>query len=160
MNRINKLFKEKSRDILSVYYTAGYPNLSDTLAIANHLSDSGADLIEIGIPFSDPVADGPTIQESNNIALNNGMTLKILFEQLEDLRKTNDIPVILMGYVNPILQLGLEEFCRQCQKVGIDGLIIPDLPMAEYLRTYKQVFEKYGVKNVFLISPQTADERI
>lgn len=160
MNRINKLFKNKNKDILSVYYTAGFPKLTDTFSIANDLEASGVDMIEIGIPFSDPVADGPTIQESNTIALDNGMTLKLLFEQLVDLRKSNQIPVILMGYVNPILQYGLEDFCKACQKVGVDGLIVPDLPMAEYLRTYKSLFEKYGLRNVFLISPQTTDERI
>ncbi len=160
MNRINKLFQEKTKDILSVYYTAGYPNLGDTMTIANHLEEAGADMIEIGIPFSDPVADGPTIQESNTIALNNGMTLKVLFDQLGELRQTNSTPVILMGYVNPILQYGLEAFCKTCQQVGVDGLIIPDLPMAEYLNTYRELFEAYDLRNVFLISPQTSDERI
>ncbi|MEQ8476510.1 tryptophan synthase subunit alpha [Fulvivirga sp.] len=160
MNRINKLFNEKSSGILSVYYTAGFPKIDDTLAITQHLQRAGADMVEIGIPFSDPVADGPTIQESNQKALNNGMTLKLLFEQLKGLRKSVDIPVILMGYINPVIQFGLEEFCKACQEVGVDGLILPDLPVLEYQEHYQSTFQQYGLKNVFLISPQTSEERI
>jgi tryptophan synthase alpha chain len=160
MNRINKLFQNKKNDILSVYYTAGYPTVNDTLLIARHLEEAGADMIEIGIPFSDPVADGPTIQESNKKALENGMSLKVLFEQLKGLRKQVNIPVILMGYINPVLQYGVEEFCKACKAVGVDGLILPDLPMSEYLKTYKKIFDDYGLKNVFLITPQTSKERV
>lgn len=160
MNRINKLFKDNGKDILSVYYTAGFPNLGDTLTIAQYLEATGTNMLEIGIPFSDPIADGPTIQESNGIALKNGMTLNVLFNQLKELRKTVTIPVILMGYINPILQYGIEGFCKQCKEVSIDGLILPDLPMIEYQQKYKSLFEQYGLRNVFLISPQTSDERI
>ncbi|MEQ9307120.1 MAG: tryptophan synthase subunit alpha, partial [Marinoscillum sp.] len=124
------------------------------------LDSGGADLIEIGLPFSDPVADGPTIQESSTQALKNGMTLKKLFEQLKDLRQHVSVPVLLMGYINPVLQFGFEAFCAQCQAIGIDGLILPDLPMYEYEEHYKDVLEKYGLYNVFLITPQTSDERI
>ncbi|HNP18555.1 MAG TPA: tryptophan synthase subunit alpha [Fulvivirga sp.] len=160
MNRINKLFKEREGDILSVYFTAGYPQLDDTLKIAKSLEEAGADLIEIGMPFSDPVADGPTIQESNKKALDNGMSIKVLFDQLKELRKEVSMPVILMGYINPILQYGVEQFCESCKAVGVDGLIIPDLPIAEYLKTHKTVFDKYDLKNVFLVTPQTSVERI
>ncbi|QSE96159.1 tryptophan synthase subunit alpha [Fulvivirga lutea] len=160
MNRINKLFKDKGKDILSVYYTAGFPNLNDTITVAQSLQQSGADMLEIGIPFSDPIADGPTIQASNNQALKNGMTLSKLFEQLQDLRKSVTIPVILMGYINPILQYGIEDFCKACEQVGVDGLILPDLPMIEYQTKYKALFEQHGLRNVFLISPQTSESRI
>ncbi len=160
MNRINKLFKEKESNILSVYYTAGYPNLSDTLNLAVYLENAGADLIEIGMPYSDPVADGPTIQESNKKALDNGMSLKVLFDQLKGLREQVSIPIILMGYINPILQFGVEDFCIACKSVGIDGLILPDLPLKEYIKNYKDIFTRYGLKNIFLITPQTSDERI
>ncbi|MTI38962.1 tryptophan synthase subunit alpha [Fulvivirga lutimaris] len=160
MNRINKLFNEKSSGILSVYYTAGFPNIDDTLSITQHLQSAGADMVEIGIPFSDPVADGPTIQESNQKALDNGMTLKLLFEQLKGLRESVDIPVILMGYINPVIQFGLKDFCKACQEVGVDGLILPDLPVLEYQEHYQSTFQQYGLKNVFLISPQTSEDRI
>ena len=160
MNRINKLFNDKSSGILSVYYTAGFPKIGDTLSIAENLQAAGADMVEIGIPFSDPVADGPTIQVSNQQALDNGMTLKLLFDQLRDLRKTVDIPVILMGYINPVIQFGVENFCKACQQVGVDGLILPDLPVMEYQEHYLTIFQEYGLKNVFLISPQTSEERI
>ena len=143
-----------------MYYTAGFPNLEDTLDIAKALDAGGADLIEIGLPFSDPVADGPTIQESSTKALANGMTLNKLFSQLQDLREHVEVPVLLMGYINPVLQYGFEKFCAKCAEVGIDGLILPDLPMYEYEELYKDVLEKYGLYNVFLITPQTSDERI
>ncbi|AOM78643.1 tryptophan synthase subunit alpha [Pedobacter steynii] len=159
MNRINKLFQEK-KNILSIYYTAGYPNLDDTVAIAEELERSGADLLEIGFPYSDPVADGPTIQASSKIALDGGMTLKLLFEQLKDLRKTVSIPVLLMGYVNPMLQYGVENFCKSCAEVGVDGCIVPDLPMQEYEELYSVVFKEYGLTNIFLVTPQTSTERI
>lgn len=159
-NRINELFERKKTNILSVYYTAGFPSLDDTLRIARYLQAAGADLIEIGIPFSDPVADGPTIQDSNKKALDNGMTLKLLFSQLADLRKHVDIPVILMGYINPVLQYGVDKFCAECEKCGIDGLILPDLPVTEYIQHYKAQFDAAGLKNVFLITPQTSESRI
>ena len=159
-NRINELFEKKKESVLSVYFSAGFPKLNDTSIIIRQLEKSGADLIEIGIPYSDPVADGPTIQESNTEALKNGMSINLLFEQLKDIRNDVKIPLILMGYVNPVIQYGIESFCEKCASVGIDGLIIPDLPMSEYLNTYKSVFEKYGLHNTFLISPQTVESRI
>ena len=159
-NRIEQLFEEKKNRILSVYFSAGYPSLNDTARIMQYLEESGADIIEVGIPFSDPVADGPTIQESNKIALDNGISLKLIFEQLAHIRKSVTIPIILMGYVNPILQYGLADFCAKCAEVGVDGLIIPDLPMQEYLDEYKSTFESHGILNIFLITPQTSDARI
>ena len=160
MNRINKLFKEKGNNILSVYFTAGYPNLNDTVEIIKQLSSKGVDLIEIGVPFSDPLADGPVIQHSSQVALKNGMSVKLLFEQLKDIRKVTDIPLVLMGYVNPIIHFGFENFCQKVQEVGIDGFIIPDLPMLEYQKEFKPVSDKYGIENVFLITPETSAERI
>ena len=160
MNRIDQLFKTKKERLLNVYFTAGYPELNDTSPIIKCLEGAGADMVEIGMPFSDPVADGPTIQESNSVALENGMTLKLLFEQLEDIRDQVQLPIILMGYINPVLQFGIEAFCSACEKVGVDGLILPDLPMAEYLDSYKSIFDKYGLFNIFLITPQTSENRI
>lgn len=160
MNRINQLFSDKGEDIMSVYFTAGFPNLDDTLTIAAHLEAAGVDMVEIGIPFSDPVADGPTIQESNAVALQNGMTLSLLFDQLEALRPRVKMPVIMMGYINPIMQYGIAAFCERCQACGIDGLIIPDLPLQEYQMQYRDLFEKAGLKNIFLVSPQTSEQRI
>lgn len=160
MNRIDQAFEEKKDHLLNVYFTAGYPALDDTLRIAKSLEESGADVLEIGLPFSDPIADGPTIQESSTKALENGMSLIKLFEQLKNLRNEVSIPVLLMGYINPVLQYGIESFCQKCNEVGVDGLILPDLPMHEYEENYKPVFEKYGLYNVFLITPQTSPERI
>jgi tryptophan synthase alpha chain len=160
MNRIDQLFITKKEQILNIYFTAGYPKLDDTTTMIKELEASGVDIVEIGIPFSDPVADGPTIQESNAIALNNGMTLKLLFEQLCQIRESVNIPIVLMGYINPVLQFGIEEFCKECEKVGVDGLILPDLPLAEYLRSYKSTFEKHGLFNIQLITPQTSEARI
>lgn len=159
MNRIKELFQKK-KDILSIYYTAGYPSLGDTVAIAEALQESGADLLEIGFPYSDPVADGPTIQASSKQALDNGMDLKLLFEQLKDLRAKVTIPVLLMGYVNPMLQFGVENFCKACVEVGVDGCIVPDLPMVEYEALYESVFAAHGLSNIFLVTPQTSVERI
>jgi tryptophan synthase alpha chain len=159
MNRIN-IKLEENKKILSIYFSAGYPNLNDTVQIIQDLEKSGVDMIEIGLPFSDPLADGPTIQESSTKALHNGMTTKLLFEQLTNIRNSVKIPLIIMGYFNPILQYGVEEFCRKCQEIGIDGLIIPDLPVAIYAENYKETFEKYGLINIFLITPQTSEERI
>ncbi len=159
MNRIDKVFQEK-KDLLSIFYTAGYPNLKDTIRIASQLEIAGADLIEIGLPYSDPIADGPVIQESSTKAIQNGMSIELLFEQLQKLRSEVSIPVILMGYLNPVLQFGIERFCRECEKCGIDGLILPDLPMREYQEEYKMIFEKYGLHNIFLVTPQTSEERV
>jgi len=160
MNRIKDLFREKQKDILSIYFTAGYPSRDSTANIIKTLAGSGADLVEIGIPFSDPLADGPTIQESNDLALQNGMSVALLFEQLKDIRSCTQIPLILMGYLNPVLQYGLEAFCSTAADCGIDGLIIPDLPLQEYRQEYKNTFDRYGLKLIFLITPQTSADRI
>ena len=159
MNRINQKLKENKK-LLSIYFTAGYPNLNDTVTIIQDLEKSGVDMIEIGLPFSDPLADGPTIQASSTQALKNGMTTEALFSQLKDIRKSINIPLIIMGYFNPMLQYGVEAFCKKCAEIGIDGLIIPDLPVDVYNEQYKATFEKYGLINVFLITPQTSVERI
>jgi len=159
MNRIEETFEERDA-ILNIYYTAGFPDLNDTVRIAKALEKSGADMLEIGIPFSDPVADGPTIQDSSKLALENGMKLSLLFEQLKELRSKVQIPVLLMGYVNPIIQFGIENFCRKCAEVGIDGTIIPDLPIQEYEEHYAAHFEEAGLANIFLISPNTGAKRI
>lgn len=159
MNRINNKLQDNKK-LLSIYFTAGYPNLKDTVGIIEDLEKSGVDMIEIGLPFSDPLADGPTIQASSTQALKNGMTTEVLFDQLHDIRKTVTIPLIIMGYFNPMLQYGVEAFCKKCAEVGIDGLIIPDLPVDVYNDQYKTIFEEYGIINVFLITPQTSDDRI
>lgn len=159
MNRINQKLEEDKK-LLSIYFTAGYPNINDTVSIIQNLKKSHVDMIEIGLPFSDPLADGPTIQDSSTKALRNGMTSELLFKQLRDIRETVSIPLIIMGYFNPILQFGVEAFCKKCQEIGVDGLIIPDLPVDVYYEEYKSTFEKYGLINVFLITPQTSDERI
>lgn len=159
-NRIQDLFKQKSKKILSIYFTAGYPKLTDTMPILKSLQDNGVDMVEIGIPFSDPMADGPVIQSSGNVALKNGMSLKTLFQQLENLRSEIQIPVLLMGYINVVMQYGLENFCKDCKKVGIDGVIFPDLPMADYLNEYKPLMDAYGLSMVLLITPDTSEARI
>ena len=159
MNRIDKTLKEKD-NILSIYFTAGYPHLKSTNEIIKNLVSAGTDMIEIGLPFSDPLADGETIQMSSKIALDNGMSTKILFDQLKGIRNHVNIPLIIMGYFNPIFQFGVEEFCKNCNEIGIDGLIIPDLPIDIYLSKYKLIFEKKQLQNIFLITPQTSDERI
>jgi tryptophan synthase alpha chain len=159
MNRINQKLQEDKK-LLSIYFTAGYPNLNDTVSVIQNLEKSGVDMIEIGLPFSDPLADGPTIQASSTASLDNGMTSEVLFNQLKDIRKTVSIPLIIMGYFNPMMQYGVEAFCKKCAEIGIDGLIIPDLPVQDYNENYKSIFEKYGLINVFLITPQTSDERI
>ncbi|MBC6999559.1 tryptophan synthase subunit alpha [Cytophaga sp. FL35] len=158
-NRISQKLQEDKK-LLSIYFTAGYPSLSDTVNVIEGLEKNGVDMIEIGLPFSDPLADGPTIQESSTKALKNGMTTEVLFDQLKDIRKTVSIPLIIMGYFNPMLQYGVEAFCQKCQEIGIDGLIIPDLPVDVYNEEYKTIFEEHGLVNVFLITPQTSDERI
>lgn len=159
-NRINKLFQEKEKNIFSVYFTAGFPELNDTKTIIHELVENGVDLIEIGMPFSDPVADGPVIQHSSLVALQNGMRVSKLFEQLKDIRQSVDIPLILMGYINPVLQYGVEAFCHRCKEIGIDGLIIPDLPLSVYEEEFKAIFEANNLHNIFLITPQTSDERL
>ena len=159
MNRIQKRLKEDKK-LLSIYFSAGYPALNDTVEIIKKLENSGVDMIEIGLPFSDPLADGPTIQESSTQALKNGMHTELIFEQLKDIRKSVSIPLILMGYFNPMLQYGVEAFCQKCKEIGIDGFIIPDLPADVYHEEYKAIFEKYELLNIFLITPQTSDERI
>ena len=159
MNRINQKLQEDKK-ILSIYFSAGYPSLNDTVQIIQDLEKNGVDMIEIGLPFSDPLADGPTIQESSTQALYNGMTTEVLFNQLADIRKTVAIPLIIMGYFNPMLQYGMENFCKKCAEIGIDGLIIPDLPVDVYAHEFKATFEKYGLINVFLITPQTSEDRI
>ena len=160
MNRINSLFQNRKSNILNVYFTAGFPKQEDTILIAQHLQKAGADIIEIGIPFSDPIADGPTIQESNKIALDNGMNLHLLLEQVQQIRKSVSLPIILMGYFNPVLQFGFEKFVKEAERVGVDGLILPDLPVDEYLVMYKKMVEENGLTNTFLISPTTSEERI
>lgn len=159
MNRINKKLQE-SEKLLSIYFTSGYPAKDDTKPIIKSLQENGVDMIEIGLPFSDPLADGPTIQESSVKALKQGMSTKVLFEQLKDIRSEVDIPLIIMGYFNPMLQFGVEAFCQKCAEVGIDGLIIPDLPPEIYNESYREIFEKHGLANIFLITPQTSEERI
>ncbi len=160
MNRIDKLFENKSSNLLSVYYPAGFPNFGDTLDIACELESRGVELIEIGIPFSDPMADGVVIQEAASKALEGGITLKKIFEQLKPMRERLSIPVILMGYLNPIMQYGFEAFCRSCSEVGVDGVIIPDLPYRDYMAEYKQIADRYEINVVMLITPETSPERV
>lgn len=159
MNRINSKLAEDKK-LLSIYFTAGYPEINDTVSIIESLEKNGVDMIEIGLPFSDPLADGPTIQASSTKALNNGMTTELLFEQLKNIRQTVQIPLLIMGYFNPMYQYGIEDFCKKCNEIGIDGLIIPDLPLKEYQDQYKTTFESNNLKNIFLITPQTSTERI
>ena len=159
MNRINRLLSEKD-NILSIYFTAGYPGLDDTRVIIESLEQEGADLIEIGVPFSDPVADGPTIQNSNTKALENGMSVELLFSQLEDIRPKVSLPLIMMSSLNPIIQFGFERFCQRCKEVDVDGLIIPDLPVEEYIDEYQETVEKYELRNIILITPASTDDRI
>jgi tryptophan synthase alpha chain len=160
MNRIHYLFNTKQDRVLSIYFTAGFPQLEDTIPVMEAIQAGWADIIEIGMPYSDPIADGPTIQDSNLIALANGMNMKKLFDQLKGFRAKVHLPVVLMGYLNPIMQFGMEEFCKMCKEVGIDGLIVPDLPMQQYLEENKELLDKYGLVNTFLISPQTSEKRI
>ena len=160
MNRINKLFEEKKDNILSIYFTAGYPNLNDTTEIIKTLDECGVDLIEIGMPFSDPIADGPVIQDSSNVAIDNGMNLNLLFDQLEDIRKITDIPIILMGYVNPVYQFGYDNFIKNILKCDLDGLILPDLPLDDYENKFKSVFNKENLSFISLITPNTSEDRI
>jgi tryptophan synthase alpha chain len=160
MNRLNKLFASKHNNLLSIYFTAGYPALNITVDIAEALEKSGADFLEIGFPYSDPVADGPTVQHSSERALENGMSLKVLFEELAELRSRVSIPILLMGYLNPIVQYGIERFCKKAAEVGVDGIIVPDLPLYEYETMYSPYFIDNGLSNIFLVTPQTSEERI
>jgi len=166
MNRIeksleaHKLSGTSPKKLLSIYFTAGFPELEDTAKVIKKLENAGVDMIEIGLPFSDPLADGPTIQASSTQALKNGMTTEKLFEQLAGIREEVNIPLLIMGYFNPMLQYGVETFCKKCSEIGIDGLIIPDLPVDVFQNEYASIFEKYGLFNVFLITPQTSNERI
>ncbi|HVD96766.1 MAG TPA: tryptophan synthase subunit alpha [Cytophagaceae bacterium] len=159
-NRLTQLFEKKNKGLLNIYFTAGFPKLDDTISIIKALEEAGADMIEIGMPYSDPLADGPTIQESNMAALNNGMTLKVLFTQLAELRKVTNIPVLLMGYLNPVIQYGVEKFCKEAAACGVDGVIVPDLPLDEYISEYKELFEANNLSNVFLVTPHTSEKRI
>ena len=160
MNRINQLFEHKKQNILSIYFCAGAPCPDNTTYVIRTLAQKGIDMVEIGIPFSDPMADGPVIQTAATQALRNGMTLKKLFSQLSTIRNEVQIPLILMGYLNPIMQYGFESFCQSCQTCGIDGMIIPDLPFKDYLESYKPIADRYGLKVIMLITPETSEERI
>ncbi|HEY4325812.1 MAG TPA: tryptophan synthase subunit alpha [Mucilaginibacter sp.] len=160
MNRLNQLFESKKDNLLSIYFTAGYPELNTTVDIAAALEKAGADFLEIGFPYSDPVADGPVIQFSSQKALESGMTLNVLFEQLKDLRKRVTIPIMLMGYINPIVQYGVERFCKKAAEVGVDGIIVPDLPIYEYETLYSGFFKDNNLSNIFMVTPQTSEERI
>jgi len=160
MSRIEETFRIKRTKLLNVYCTAGYPKPDSTMSVIKALQDNGADMIEIGMPYSDPLADGPVIQHSGSIAIANGMTIAKLFEQLKDLRKEIHIPVVLMGYMNPALQYGFEKFCAAAASVGIDGLILPDLPMYEFETEYGAIIKRHGLDFIFLVTPETTDERI
>lgn len=160
MKRIESLFKKKSNKILNVYCTAGYPQLNSTIEVMKALQENGADIIELGMPYSDPLADGPVIQQSSSIALLNGMSIRKLFEQLKDIRKVVTVPVVLMGYMNPVLQYGFEKFCAEAAAVGVDGLILPDLPEHEFETEYGPIIKKHGLDFIFLVTPETSEERI
>ncbi len=164
MNRINKLFERKKKDILSIYFTAGFPKLNDTERILHALQQHGADLIEIGIPYSDPLADGPVIQQSSMAAIKNGITIKKIFEQINDVKtkslRNENVPFILMGYLNPLLQYGFEKFCVDARTCGVDGIILPDLPIYEFEKDYKKIFEQNDLKFIFLVTPETSEDRI
>jgi len=160
MNRLDEVFRKKETRILSVYITAGYPRIDNTIKVVRSLEAAGADMVEIGMPFSDPLADGPVIQESSQIALRNGMSLTLLFEQLHELRSQVSIPVILMGYLNPVLRFGLDRFIELCRDTGVDGVILPDLPLAEFNDEYREKFARAGIAFSMLITPQTSEQRI
>ena len=160
MNRITQLFSKKKKDILNIYFTAGYPQLADTVTIIKALDEAGVDLVEVGMPYSDPLADGPTIQQSGQAALKNGMTLPLLFEQIAESRRHSNLPLVLMGYFNQVMQYGEEAFLSKCQEVGIDGLILPDLPIYEYETYFQPLLKKFGLGVSFLITPQTSEKRI
>src|SRR5262245_43604708 len=159
-NRITELFARKKKDVLSVFYTAGFPALDSTVSVAAALGQAGADIIEIGIPFSDPVADGPTIQQSNKVALDNGMNLRLLIQQVKEIRKQSKLPIILMGYLNPVMQYGIENFVKDAAEAGVDGLILPDMPLYEYEEEYVELFRSANLCHTFLVAPTTSEERI
>ena len=160
MNRLKELFATKNQNLCSVFFTAGFPNLNDSINIIENLGKSGVDFIEVGLPYSDPLADGPTIQHSSEVALNNGINLDVIFNQLKSIKETNKTPLVLMGYLNQVLKYGEEKFCEQCVACGIDTVILPDLPMIEFETHYQELFANYGISSVFLITPQTSEERI
>ena len=160
MSRIKELFDGKQQNILNVYFTAGFPALDSTIEIMKSLQDNGVDLIELGMPYSDPLADGPVIQESSIVALNNGMTVKKLFQQLESMRKEVHVPVVLMGYMNTVLQYGFEDFCIEAKRCGIDGLILPDLPVYEFENKYQAIIKGHGLDFIFLVTPETSEQRV
>ncbi|MBI3883568.1 MAG: tryptophan synthase subunit alpha [Sphingobacteriales bacterium] len=160
MSKIETLFKQKNNNVLNVYCTAGYPNLDSTISVMQSLQQYGANLIELGMPYSDPLADGEVIQQSGALALENGMTIKVLFEQLKDVKKSVSVPIILMGYMNPVLQYGFENFCKKAAEVGVDGLILPDLPIYEFETEFGSIIKKYGLDFIFLVTPETSEERI
>ena len=160
MNSIQKLFQEKDSNLLSIYFTCGYPELNDTTTVIQNLEESGVDFIEVGLPYSDPLADGPTIQDSSQKALQNGINLDVVFEQLLSIKDSVNIPLVLMGYLNQILKYGEDKFCQKVKDCGIDTVIIPDLPMVEFENHYQALFDKYGINNVFLITPHTSEDRI
>tara|TARA_B100000767_G_C19696497_1_gene506388 strand:- start:443 stop:1210 length:768 start_codon:yes stop_codon:yes gene_type:complete len=160
MNSIQELFQKKDKNLLSIYFTSGYPKLDDTARIIEKLSKSTVDFIEVGLPYSDPLADGPTIQDSSQKALENGINLDVIFQQLMPLKETNKTPLVLMGYLNQLLKYGEEKFCQKVVDCGIDTLIIPDLPMVEFENHYQELFDNYGITNIFLITPHTSEERI
>ncbi len=160
MSRLKELFARKHKRILNVYCTAGYPHLNSTIEVMQSLESNGADIIELGMPYSDPLADGPVIQASGNVALANGMTIAVLFEQLKNFRQSISLPTLLMGYMNPVLQYGFEKFCADAKAVGIDGLILPDLPEYEFEMEYGAIIKKYGLDFIFLVTPETSDERV
>lgn len=160
MNRLEELFERKKTNVLNVYCTAGFPQLNSTLEVMKALQDNGAEIIELGMPYSDPLADGPVIQASNTKALQNGMTMQLLFEQLRDFRKEIYVPVILMGNINPVLQFGFENFCKQCASLPVDGIILPDLPEYEFENEYGAIIKRYGLDFIFLVTPETSEERI
>lgn len=160
MNSIQELFQKKDKNLLSIYFTCGYPKLDDTTKVILALEESGVDFIEVGLPYSDPLADGPTIQESSHKALENGINLDLIFEQLKTIKGINKTPLVAMGYLNQLLKYGEDKFCEACVACGIDTVILPDLPMVEFENHYQQLFEKYGITNVFLITPHTSEDRI
>ena len=160
MNRIDRLFSGNPRRLLSIYFCAGAPTLDGTADVIRSLAREGVDMIEIGIPFSDPMADGPVIQDAATKALRGGMTLEKLFSQLEGIRRDVDIPLILMGYLNPVFRYGFEAFCKRCTEVGVDGIILPDLPFKDYMESYKDIAERYGLRFIMLITPETSEERV
>jgi tryptophan synthase alpha chain len=160
MSNLDLVFKEKSKRILNVYCTAGYPALDSTMKVMESLQKNGADIIELGMPYSDPLADGEVIQLSSMKALANGMNIAVLFEQIKDMRKSISIPVILMGYMNPILQYGFENFCKKAKEVGIDGLILPDLPLFEFEQSYGKIITENNLDFIFLVTPETPEQRV